>query len=72
MGDPGDWGLLVDIIAGWASLALLLLAFVAGASGVRRRQGLHAARLLSRERQTPDREERWERPDLAGVRAPRS
>ena len=50
MVDPGDWGLVVGIVVGWAGSALLLVTFLAGAASVRRRQGARVAQILSDER----------------------
>jgi hypothetical protein len=49
MMDADEWGLLIGVIVGWAGLVLLLLGFLAGASGVRRSQGLQAARVVCEE-----------------------
>ncbi len=48
-----DWGVLVGIIIGWASLALLLIGFLAGAASARRRQGTGLRRTLGDEREGP-------------------
>jgi hypothetical protein len=50
MVDPGDWGFLAGIFVTWVGLALLLVAFLAGAANVRRRQGARVAQILSDER----------------------
>jgi hypothetical protein len=56
--DFPDWGLFTGIIVGWTSLLILLLAFVASASGARRGAGLRVARALADERARMDLEAR--------------
>ena len=65
--DPSDWGLLTGITVAWASLALLFLTFLAGASRARRRLSLVPARVGSG---TEDRPPRDERPQPLSLKSP--
>jgi hypothetical protein len=51
--DYSGWLLLIAVIVGWASVLCLILAFLAGAAGARRSQGLRVARVLSDEHGGP-------------------
>ena len=68
--DPGDWGLLTGITVAWASLALLFLTFLAGASRHRRRRGLTTVRVLGAAENEPPRDERRELLPLGRPAAP--